>query len=146
MGARPTARSWWPGAGSPTTSTRCGSCPRAGTASAPLAGDRGVVVLDVEVTPELAAEGIVRDVARSVNELRREIGLDVSDRIHLVVDAGHHHDLGNALEQHRRFLQDETLAVELLVNGPISNGHRAELSDGRAYHLGLHVIRPDTVG
>jgi len=114
--------------------------PKDGAASAPLAGDRGVVVLDVEVTPELAAEGMVRDVARAVNEIRREQGLHVSDRIHLVIDPGHHHDLRAALEVHRRFLRGETLAVELLVNGPISDAHRAELADGRAYHVGLHVV------
>lgn len=114
--------------------------PKQGSASAALTGDAGVVVLDVEVTPELAAEGMARDVARAVNEIRREEGLRVSDRIHLVIDAGHHHDLKSAIEAHRRFLQDETLAVELLVNGPISNGHRAELADGRAFHAGLHVV------
>jgi isoleucyl-tRNA synthetase len=94
----------------------------------------------VEVTPELAAEGMVRDVARGVNEIRRERGLHVSDRIHLVIDPGHHDDLRQAIEDHQGFLKDETLAVELLVDGPVSDGHRAQLADGRAYHVGLHVV------
>jgi isoleucyl-tRNA synthetase len=114
--------------------------PKAGAASAPLAGDRGLVVLDVDVTPELAAEGMVRDVARGVNEIRRERGLHVSDRIHLVIDPGHHHDLRRAIEEHEGYLRDETLAVELLVNGPVAESHRAQLADGRAYHVGLHVV------
>ena len=55
--------------------------------SAPLPGGEGVVVLDTEVTPELAAEGLARDVVRVVQQARREAGLDVSDRISLVVEA-----------------------------------------------------------
>ena len=126
---------------SATTSTRCASCPKAGVGQPrPSPATPAWSSLDLEVTPELEAEGLVRDVVRAVNEVRRADGLHVSDRIHLVIDAGHHHDVRAAIEAHRRFLQDETLAVELLVNGPISNGHRAELADGRALHIGLHVV------
>src|SRR6185312_275597 len=40
--------------------------------SAPLPGGEGVVVLDTEVTPELAAEGLARDVVRVVQQARRD--------------------------------------------------------------------------
>jgi isoleucyl-tRNA synthetase len=114
--------------------------PRAGTASAALAGDRGVVVLDVDPTPELEAEGMARDVVRRVNEIRRELGLDISDRIHLVIDPGHHDDLAAALETHRGHLERETLAIEFVIGGRISDPSRGELADGRAYHVGLHAV------
>ena len=51
--------------------------------SAPLPTGGGVVVLDTEVTPELAAEGLARDVVRVVQQARRDADLDVSDRITL---------------------------------------------------------------
>ena len=51
--------------------------------SAPLPGGEGVVVLDTAVTPELAAEGLARDVIRVVQQARRDADLDVSDRIAL---------------------------------------------------------------
>ena len=41
----------------------------------------GFVVLDTAVTPELAAEGLARDLVRAVQQARRDAGLDVSDRI-----------------------------------------------------------------
>ncbi|MBI2246162.1 MAG: isoleucine--tRNA ligase [Nocardioides sp.] len=43
----------------------------------------GFVVLDTAVTPELAAEGIARDLVRTVQQARRDAGLEVSDRIAL---------------------------------------------------------------
>ena len=45
----------------------------------------GFVVLDTEVTPELAAEGLARDLVRAVQQARRDAGLDVSDRIALTI-------------------------------------------------------------
>ena len=53
-------------------------------ATATLPGG-GFIVLDTAVTPELAAEGLARDVIRVVQQARRTAGLDVSDRIGLVL-------------------------------------------------------------
>ena len=47
----------------------------------------GVVVLDTDVTPELAAEGAARDLIRLVQQARRDAGLHVSDRITLTAAA-----------------------------------------------------------
>jgi isoleucyl-tRNA synthetase len=117
--------------------------PREGAAAAPLPANRGVVALDTEVTPQLAAEGLARDIVRAVNEARRTEGLHVSDRIHLVVDVDGHHDVAEAVEAHRGLVMAEVLAVELVVdsNGkghhhPI-DGHRVELPDGRAIRISI---------
>ena len=50
-----------------------------------LMPDGGILLLDTQVTPELEAEGLARDVIRLVQEARREAGLDVSDRIRLTL-------------------------------------------------------------
>jgi isoleucyl-tRNA synthetase len=98
----------------------------------------GVVVLDLAVTPDLEAEGLARDVVRLVNEKRRDAGLHVADRIHLVLDAPD--DVGRAVQANRQYTMEQTLATELLLAGPVSNGRRAELPDGRAIHIGLSRI------
>jgi isoleucyl-tRNA synthetase len=46
----------------------------------------GLVVLDGTVTPELEAEGWAKDRIRELQELRKSTGLDVSDRINVVID------------------------------------------------------------
>ena len=43
------------------------------------------MVLDTELTPELRAEGDAREIARAVQDLRREAGLELDDRIELWV-------------------------------------------------------------
>jgi len=83
--------------------------------SAALPGDAGVVVLDTEVTPELAAEGLARDVVRAVQQARRDAGLDVSDRIALRLTPGSA-QVAAAVAAHRDFVGSETLAVDLVVD------------------------------
>ncbi|TDD28193.1 isoleucine--tRNA ligase [Kribbella turkmenica] len=83
-----------------------------GSASGLLAGG-GFVVLDTTVTPELAAEGVARDVIRAIQQARREAGLEVSDRIRLSLTA--EAQVVAAVETHRRLIMAETLADELTV-------------------------------
>jgi isoleucyl-tRNA synthetase len=53
--------------------------------TAALPDGAGLVVLDGTVTPELEAEGWAKDRIRELQELRRTTGLDVSDRIFVVM-------------------------------------------------------------
>ena len=82
-----------------------------GSASSPLAGGSGVVVLDTEVTPELEAEGTARDVIRAVQQARREANLNVSDRI--VLSLGVDSALEVVLAPHLDLIAGETLATEV---------------------------------
>jgi isoleucyl-tRNA synthetase len=84
----------------------------AGSTSA-LPGNTGLIALDTEVTPELAAEGAARDVVRVVQQARRDAGLSVSDRIRLVIGADG--ALAGAVRAHAGFVASETLAVSLEV-------------------------------
>ncbi|HWJ52978.1 MAG TPA: DUF5915 domain-containing protein, partial [Propionibacteriaceae bacterium] len=74
----------------------------------------GFVILDTAVTPELAAEGLARDVVRAVQQARREAGLAVSDRITLAVsgDSG----VVGAVEAHAELIKAEVLATTLTVS------------------------------
>ena len=83
-----------------------------GTASAPLTGGAGVVMLDTDVTPELEAEGLARDVVRAVQQARRAADLNVSDRIVLTLSADA--DVQQQLAPHVGLISGETLATEVL--------------------------------
>ncbi|MGA8415557.1 MAG: DUF5915 domain-containing protein, partial [Candidatus Dormiibacterota bacterium] len=73
------------------------------------AGGRASVVLDTTITDELRLEWLAREVSRKVNELRKQAGLRVEDRITLLVDA--EGDVRRAVDAHREWLQGETLAL-----------------------------------
>jgi isoleucyl-tRNA synthetase len=76
--------------------------------------DGGFVLLDTELTPELQAEGLARDVIRVIQDARKAAGFEVSDRIHLVVLGADVADVA-ALTAHLATISQETLAVEATV-------------------------------
>jgi isoleucyl-tRNA synthetase len=82
------------------------------SASAPLAGGAGVVLLDITVTPELEAEGLARDVVRAVQQARRDADLQVSDRI--VLTLGVDEVLKSQISVHEALIAGETLATEVV--------------------------------
>jgi isoleucyl-tRNA synthetase len=67
------------------------------------------VALDTIVTPELLREGYVRDLIRGVQNLRKESGLEVTDRIALTVSGDL--DLEQALTEFTSLVSGETLAT-----------------------------------
>jgi isoleucyl-tRNA synthetase len=70
----------------------------------------GFVVLDTEVTPELAQEGLARDVVRAVQQARREAGLAVTDRISLSLAGSQ--AVWEATVAHKALIVEETLATQ----------------------------------
>jgi isoleucyl-tRNA synthetase len=73
------------------------------------------LALDTEITEELLAEGYVRDLVRGVQNLRKEGGLEVTDRIKLSLagDA----ELKAALDSFMDFVRSETLATSVTWAG-----------------------------
>ena len=98
-----------------------GGSATASSAVAVLPGG-GFVVLNTEVTPELEAEGLARDMVRSIQQARKDAGLRVSDRIRTSVTAAQ--DVVDALKAHESLIVSETLTVEL---GLYSSGDGTEL-------------------
>jgi isoleucyl-tRNA synthetase len=67
--------------------------------------------LDARVTPELAREGMAREVVRFVQELRKNARLEMEDRIALYLRT-EHEPLRQAIEEHRAYIAGETLAAQ----------------------------------
>jgi isoleucyl-tRNA synthetase len=66
------------------------------------------VALDAEITEELYQEGVVRDIVRAVQNLRKERDLEVTDRIALTIFGPE--EVRSALETFEEYLLSETLA------------------------------------
>ncbi len=69
------------------------------------------VALDPEITTELRREGVVRDLIRQVQNLRKERGLEVTDRIVLQVEGDA--ELTDAVRSFDEYLSGETLTERL---------------------------------
>ncbi|MDH3716990.1 MAG: isoleucine--tRNA ligase [Planctomycetota bacterium] len=93
-----------------------------------------VVVLSTDLTDELIREGTARDLTRLINDRRKEIGCQYTDRIvvGIVTDAD---QLKLAIEENQEYIQAETLAVEIRMKAidgtqPTDievSGHKAQL-------------------
>jgi isoleucyl-tRNA synthetase len=85
-----------------------------------------VVALDLTLDDELRRRGYLRDVVRQVQELRKNSGLDVDDRIVLWLTGLD--DLADGFAT----LAAEVLAVEILNVAGEGAGSALDLDDGRA--------------
>jgi isoleucyl-tRNA synthetase len=116
--------------------------PRPGTA---VAHDEGlVVVIDTELTDDLRAEGDARELVRAIQDLRKDAGLELDDRIGVWVDGPD--AVWRAIEPWLPEVRDDVLADEV-ARGPAPADAAAgevELSAGRA-RVGV-LRRPRTDG
>jgi len=93
-----------------------------GVTAAALPTTNAVVVLDTEVTPELEAEGLARDIVRAVQEARKSQDLVVTDRIALTLDLSR--EGVAAVEAMDGYVSEQTLATSITF-ATVAQGHDA---------------------
>ncbi len=109
------------------------------------ANDKGVVVvLATELTPELVREGLARDLVRAIQDRRKEIGCEFTDRIRVGIETDDA-EVGAAVEAFNDYIAGETLADEVLLGKVASflsgqNALGAELFYSGDYKAELAVL------
>jgi isoleucyl-tRNA synthetase len=93
--------------------------------TAALPDGAGLVVLDGTVTPELEAEGWAKDRIRELQDLRKSTGLDVSDRIRVVMSVPE--ERAEWARTHRDMIAGEILATSFEFAPPADG---TEIGDG----------------
>ncbi len=84
---------------------------------------RGIVVaLDTIITPELKAEGLAREVVRRIQQMRKDAGFDLSDRIHTTYRTDSV-DLAGVVTQLADSIKQETLSLSLLAGEPVEGAY-----------------------
>ena len=94
-----------------------------------------LVALDTELTESLKEEGIVRECIRSIQQFRKDSGLEISDRIHLQLSSNDENVL-NAIRSFQDKIAEEVLAnqIDLLSGEP-----KGTVTDINGVSLGLHL-------
>ena len=99
-----------------------------------MCGDDGGIhlALSTQLTPELRREGTARDVVRRIQQLRKDSGLDIQDRI-LIRCSTSDEPVRQAIEEWSDYIRGETLADELqLTTDPLPGIDSAGVGDGQA--------------
>ena len=101
-------------------------------------GGGGGLTLDTEISPELKLEGLARDLVRKIQELRKQSGFAVEDRIRLFYEGDG--ILAEALERWRDYIATETLAVAV-ARGAAPDGASSETLQIEGHDLKVGVVR-----
>jgi isoleucyl-tRNA synthetase len=85
------------------------------------------VALDVTITPELKQEGLSRELINRIQNLRKELGFEVTDRISVQVEK--HNLIEAAVVQNKVYICSEILADDIILVDNIANGNNIVIDD-----------------
>lgn len=98
------------------------------------------VLLDTRVTPELAREGMAREVVRFVQDSRKKAGLEMEDRIELSLDTPDP-ELQEAIRTHRVYIAGETLTSRWAETPLGAGAFESQVKvDGKALAIQLRKV------
>ena len=92
-------------------------------------GNGYLVGLELQLTEALKCEGLARELVRTVQETRKQAGLELTDRIMLAIDGGA--AVQTAIEQHCRYITEETLADCINTAEKVDSSHQMKYCFGQ---------------
>ena len=102
-----------------------------------VAADKAITVaVDAVVTPELRAEGQAREIIRRVQEMRKNAGFEIADRIatYYVAES----PLAEVMQAWAGYFQAETLTIELVAAPPPPEAYSEDHTvDGKTVKIGV---------
>ncbi len=100
-----------------------------------VATEGGITVaLDIHITDELRREGIARDFVNRIQNLRKEMGLEVLDKIQIEVENGSSPNgqgksVAEALSQFKDYISTETQALSLELKDKVADAREVDLDE-----------------
>lgn len=88
---------------------------------------RYTVALDITITNELRNEGIAREIVNRVQNIRKDSGFEVTDKI--CISIAKHDGLNEAVETYKNYIAGQTLATNILLVEKVENGIDIDIDD-----------------
>lgn len=94
-----------------------------------LVANEGVltVALDVTISDDLRQEGIARELVNRIQNLRKDSGFEVTDRIDVTLQKDEH--IVNAVDANMSYIKSETLTTELEIIDNLNDGIEIAFDD-----------------
>ncbi len=107
-----------------------------------VASEGGITVaLDLELNPELVQEGLARELVNRIQNFRKEIGLEVTDRIHITIEE--QQDLTPAIEANKSYICTEVLADGLEFVDQLPGGNAMDVAIDEGIATRLHLVKSE---
>ena len=96
----------------------------------------GLVLLNLEITKELRDEGVARDFIRAIQQIRKDMDLDIVDRISVSVVSGKTSaQILKAVDRWKKYIKEQVLADDISVVNEkekvCDNAHEISIEDGK---------------
>jgi isoleucyl-tRNA synthetase len=93
-----------------------------------VASSNGITVaLDITISQELQQEGIARELVNRIQNIRKDSGFEVTDKIKVQIQRSG--ELEQAINNNKEYIMSETLTQELIFENEVKNGIEIEFDD-----------------
>jgi isoleucyl-tRNA synthetase len=93
-----------------------------------VANSNGITVaLDITISEELKQEGIARELVNRIQNIRKDSGFEVTDKIKVQIQRSG--ELEQAIKNNESYIKDETLTEELNFTDNLENGIEIEFDE-----------------
>ena len=106
------------------------------TGTADLAGIAPNVEIDTDITPDLADEGLARELVHRLQTLRKQAGFDIADYIETYYEGGP--SVKRVMERFAQYVKQETLSRKLVEGKPPEGAFsKSQVIDGEKVNLAV---------
>jgi isoleucyl-tRNA synthetase len=97
------------------------------------------VALDINITEELRQEGVARELINRIQNIRKESGFDVTDKIEVLIES--HELINDAVESHSNYIGSQTLAKSVMLKDKIENKVSKRIDIDEDVFINISVTR-----
>ncbi len=97
------------------------------------------VALDINVTEELKNEGMARELVNRIQNIRKESGFEVTDKINITIQ--NNPDIVGSIEKHKDYIASQTLAATIKMVEHVNSGMAKTIDIDEDINITLKIER-----